>query len=332
MRSGRLRFACLPVILALIVAVALPQRLLAASWLDDDTTTGLRTGVDRPADKPPAESTRSKPPSDEKDKPPTDSKDFQATLRVPFSYVSSVVSPIGDSSINKGDFHAAPEIALRWSRQYAWLKPTVVVGIGTDLYATVHAGNIDTFFTSLKVALTDGKSDLFVPYAMYVTTIYAQAFFHREDITYDEGAVGFSSGIGLRGSKIIKYADADTPGDISLNLDVRAGRRLSEISGYDNTYVQAKLDVDYVFSKTLTGEITPKFRVRWYDDYFGDTRRDYRPGLAVRAVWKPEWLKPFASRSEIAFNFDVYRNISNLPDKSFSQWELGPTLELTAKF
>jgi hypothetical protein len=332
MRSGRSRFAILPAILALIAATAPPVGSAAASWIDDDTSPGLRTGTERPRDKVTTESTDPKPPGDGKDKPAVESKDFQATLRVPFSYVSSVVSPAGDTAINKGDFHAAPEIALRWSRQYSWVKPTVTVGVGTDLYATVREGNIDTFFTSFKLAFTDGKSDLFVPYATYVGTIYSQGFFRREDITYHEGALGFSSGIGLRGSKVIKYDEADKAGDMSINLDVRAGRRLSDISGYDNTFVQAKLDVDYVFSKTLTGEVTPKLRVRWYDDYFGDPRRDYRPGLGLRAIWKPEWLKPFASRSEIALNFDVYRNFSSLPDKTFSQWELGPTLELNAKF
>jgi hypothetical protein len=300
--------------LALIATFASVGNAAAESWMDRDSRVDLRLAKDQPTTS-------------------TDAQDFTATLSTPLSFVSNVSSPSGDSIVSsKGDYHVAPELSLKWAHQYSWFKTSVAVGIGIDRYASVSGGNLDTFYTSFKAAMTDGRSDLFIPYAVYTATIYAEPLFKHQDIAYHEAGAGFSSGIGLRGTQSIKYADADKPGDISVNLDVRAGRKLADITDYNNTFVAAKVDIDYVISETLTGEVTPKFRVRRYDDYFGEPRRDYRAGVGIRAIWKPEWLKKLVKRSEISFNFDVYRNYSNLPDKNYSVWELGPTVELSAKF
>ena len=43
-------------------------------------------------------------------------------------------------------------------------------------------------------------------------------------------------------------------------------------------------------------------------------------------TWTPDWLKKIVKRSELSLNLEYYRNYSNLIDKSYSLWEVGPTL------
>jgi hypothetical protein len=261
------------------------------------------------------------------------SKDFEVTLTVPLNYVSNVVSPVTDSVLaERGDWHAAPDLSVRWARQYAWAKLSAVFGADVDRYASVPAASVDSVYSTFKAALSDGKSDLLVPYLTYTETMYFEPGFRRREVSFHDVAAGVSSGIGLRGTRRIPYRDSIEVGDASALLDVRAGQRLSDIGAEQNTFVSGRLELAYNLSKAWTLELTPHVRARWYADYFGEPRRDYRPGVGFKTVWKPEWLRALVARSQIAFNLDFYRNYSNLPDKTYAQWEAGPSLEVSAKF
>jgi hypothetical protein len=52
----------------------------------------------------------------------------------------------------------------------------------------------------------------------------------------------------------------------------------------------------------------------------------------VSLVWSPAWLTAMVKRAEISFDFETYRNFSNLSDKNITVWEAGPTLSLRTKF
>ena len=136
----------------------------------------------------------------------------------------------------------------------------------------------------------------------------------------------------MQGTKRIAYAEAGEPGDSSLNSDVRAGTRLSSYTDYQYRFVTAKLEVVTYLTKELRFEVTPKFNARWYPDYYGDKRNDYRPGADVGLIWTPQWLQDIVKRSQIGFNFNIYRNYSNISAKTYSLWEAGPTVEMKFKF
>ena len=44
--------------------------------------------------------------------------------------------------------------------------------------------------------------------------------------------------------------------------------------------------------------------------------------------WSPDWLKKLVKRSELSLSLEYYRNYSNITDKNYSLWEIGPTLSL----
>jgi hypothetical protein len=87
-----------------------------------------------------------------------------------------------------------------------------------------------------------------------------------------------------------------------------------------------------VYDEAWTFVMTPKFRVRWYDSFFGEFRRDYRPGVVLQATWTPAWLTRRIKRAEVDFTVTFFRNMSNLPDESFTEWDVGPTVALSWKF
>lgn len=260
-------------------------------------------------------------------------KDFTATLILPALYASSAVNGNLDSTVeSKGDWHATPEVALKWSRQYDFAKLSSEIGANIDRYRRTSDANGDAIFLNAKAELGNGKSNYFVPYVRYSDTLLFIPSFKQLDISLHDLAIGFSSGIGSRNGKALPYADAGDPGDGSANLDVRVGTRLSSYSDYQYRFVTARLELVAYLTDQWRLELTPKFNARWYSDYYGEKRNDYRPGIDVGLVWTPDWLQTIVKRSQIGFGFNFYRNYSNIADKTYSLWEAGPTLELKAKF
>jgi hypothetical protein len=151
--------------------------------------------------------------------------------------------------------------------------------------------------------------------------------------------VGFYSGIAWRDKTripyvdaFIPYSDASEPGDVSVYFDARAGRRMSDSTSYQNTFASGKVTAAYVISNNWRMETTVSLRGRWYEDYHGERRIDYRPSASIGIFWSPEWLKKIVKRSELSLNLEYYRNYSNIVEKSYSLWEVGPTLSLRTKF
>ena len=69
-------------------------------------------------------------------------------------------SPLSD----KPDFHAAPEVMLKWSRQFSQFKLAAGIRASIDRYANEREGDVDTLLVDAKVSWTDGRSDALVPY------------------------------------------------------------------------------------------------------------------------------------------------------------------------
>jgi hypothetical protein len=130
---------------------------------------------------------------------------------------------------------------------------------------------------------------------------------------------------------LIPYSDAWEPGDVSVLFDARVGRRMSDTTNYQNTFASAKLTTAYFISSNWRFEASASIRARWYEDYNSERRTDWRPSAAVGLIWSPDWLKNIVKRSEISFNLEYYRNYSNIIDKTYSLWEVGPTLSLRTK-
>ena len=227
---------------------------------------------------------------------------------------------------------------MKWAHQYDWFKASAEVGL-LDRYFNTRDGNLDSLHSSFKIAKTDGKWEYFVPYASVSNDMFFLPTFKQPDITYTDIAIGFYSGIAWRDKELIPYidslipySDAVEPGDASANFDVRFGHRMSDTTKYQNTFASARLSAAYVISTNWRVETVTSIRMRRYEDYDGERRTDFRPGASLGLIWSPDWLTKIVKRSEISFNFEFYRNYSNIAEKNYTLWEVGPTLSLRTKF
>jgi len=265
---------------------------------------------------------------DSKDRP-RQSKDVEVTVTLPVDYTSNAIRASTETVVGRGqaDVHFHPDIAAKWSHQYDWAKLTATGGVGFDRYFEVRDADENTMFWSFKMAFTDGKSDLFVPYLSYIGLAgFEPDFSFRTDILNDAN-VGFTSGIGFdKNGRVIGYKDASKDGESSLQLDLRLTRRMAEPSSQDMVQVMAALEYEYIFNKEWKLNLAPRVRVRWYDDFHGEKRRDIRPSVIAKAIWTPEWLTQVMPRAEIDFILFYQRNFSNLREEEYVVWELGPTV------
>lgn len=261
-------------------------------------------------------------------------KNFEISLAAPLLYTTNAIEEDTNAGpTQKSDWHFNPDLLLRWANQYSAVKLSATFDVSVDRFFTETEVDEDTLYGAVKAAFTDGRSDLLIPYVSYAATVDFRPDFRRRDDTLHDLAVGVSSGIGFGpGWHLIRYRDALDPGDTSVTFDIRAGHRFSDPRDFENTFITLTLDASYIFNRQFTVGVAPRFRVRWYDDFFGESRRDYRPSVVLKAVWTPDWLTERLPLAEIDITATFIRNISTDPFESFSLWDVGPAVALAARF
>lgn len=264
---------------------------------------------------------------------PAVSKEFTAEVKLPFLHNSSVIpANIDGSGIDQPDWVVSPELILRWSRQLADVRISASGAIIMDRYRQVTSADLNTLEATLKAYLTDGRSDLFVPYASLIANSYYDREFRSLDDRRQDIAVGFYSGIGMRDGKTIPYRSVKNAGDRAILLDLQAGYRLASDANLEHWFVDGLVDLIYVLRSDISLVFQPKVRARWYDDYFGVSRNDIRVGGKAMLVWEPNWLKTTLPDSEVELSVEYLKNFSNEPTARYSLWEFGPTLILKTRF
>ncbi len=308
---------------------------IAIGCLWNGATAQAQSLSDR-ADRPPLRDALDTKTSTEK----TADKDITIGLDIPVRFSSSVTNPNLDAIVeDRPDRHITPEVYLRWAHQYDWFKVSAEIGASIDRYFRTSDANLDSLHGSFKFAKTDGKKEYFVPYFSLSHDMFFLPTFSQPDITYDDVTVGFYSALAWRDKTLIpyqdaliNYSDASEPGDMSILFDARFGRRMSDTASFQHTFVSGRITATYYISNNWRIEANSALRARWYENYHGERRTDWRPSAAIGLIWTPEWLTKLVKRSELSFNVEYYRNQSNIPDKSYKLWEIGPTLSLRTKF
>ena len=259
---------------------------------------------------------------------------FELIVSAPLLYTNFATQIATDELLSrKGDAHFYPDVALKWSHQFDWLKLSVGVDLAMDRYLTQKSANEDTINSGFKAAFTDGKSDLFVPYVSYASWVDFLPLFGRHDDTLQDFAAGFTSSIGLNGNgSVIPYKKATQDGDAYIRFDARIGQRIADPRDYENKFVSASVQFGYVVNRELEVSISPMVKAKWYDDYFGDVRRDVNVNTLFLVAWTPPWLKDMARGAEIDFTATIERNFSNLAEKNYTRWEAGPGVVFRVKF
>lgn len=262
------------------------------------------------------------------------SGDVTTILTVPFLWTNNAVGVANEmGATGKADFHLNPDLMLRWRHQFDFVRITASADIAFDRYIYDGALSGDTLTGSVKMALTDGSSDLFVPYVGYAAMADYEPGFSRRDDIFNTFSLGFTSGIGFDAkNKVIPFSQSFGVGDWSAAIDVSAGRRLAAPKDFENVFAIVLIDVVYNLTDDLHLGLAPRARWRNYPDYFGTNRRDLFLALQARAELTPKWLTERLPGAEIDITIEYQRNLSNLPTVRYNRWELGPALIFTRHF
>jgi hypothetical protein len=260
-------------------------------------------------------------------------KDFVLSLSFPAQYSTNVVNASSEvGGTNLPDWHSMPELRLRWAHQYDWVKLAAWGDVSLDRYRNLKSAEINIVSGTAKASMTDGKSDLFVPYLMYSATTFLSPGFVSLDDRRQDYAGGFSSGAGLREGSIIRYSLATRPGDFSFGVDIRVGQHTANLSDIQHKYLNVGFDVSYIVSRELTVTLVPKARWKNYTNYYGSARSDVRLGGDISAVWTPLWLTRVLPYADITFSAEYLNNRSTEPTANYKLWEFGPTVTLKTRF
>lgn len=262
------------------------------------------------------------------------SQDFELTVNAPLLYATGVVRDTTGASLgDRPDLHANPDLVLKWTRQMPTVRLAASIGLLADRYSKFEAGGSNGVQARLKLAWTDGVSDLLIPYALYVGAVdYSGDLRSRDDVLQDV-AFGVASAIGFdQGGEPIAYRDTSEPGQSWISLDMRAGRRFADPRDLQNLFVTASVEFGGNLGGNVAFGLTPVVRARLYESYHGRSRRDLRVGGLARLAWTPAWLKTILPRSELSFGLGHYRTFSSLRVAAGRQWEVGPALEFGQKF
>ncbi len=256
---------------------------------------------------------------------------FEFALTLPVLYSSSVVGALDDAVVeDRPDWHADPDLTLEWEKQLSSVRLTLAAGAALERYAEVRDADLDAVAAGLTVELTDGASDLLVPFLEYEgAASFDPLFAHRTEKVHDV-AIGFTTGLGFdtQGDRI-PFDSADAPGSTALEFEVRAGRRFADPRSLERTFLEAGVEAERILSDTLSVAVESALKIRWYDER---DRIDVKPAIELSLLWTPEWLTRSLPDAELALLFSWERNMSTLPSKSYTRWEGGPLVTLAYEF
>ena len=262
------------------------------------------------------------------------SKDFSVSLAVSATATNGFVSPASDSvSGSKPVLHLNPYFALKWTHQFSWIRLSAITGGNIDRYYGQTATNFGNLEWGAKAAFTDGRNRIFTPYIRYQGAANQKEDLFAHDFTTHEFSAGMLAGWGFGpGGSRKNFSETIDAGDSSIAVDIRAGRRVASTASLQRSFVSASVDVSHNIDDDLTVDFAPNLQARWYEDYFGDVRRDVRLGAELRFDWTPAWLTAVMPGSDVDFRFDYFQNYSNMPGLSYGVWEIGPTFTYTTGF
>jgi hypothetical protein len=248
---------------------------------------------------------------------PKNNNYFWVLLSLPETYNSNLfIADTGGVGSDRFD----PKFQINFAQQFGHFQFAVNSAFDADRYGQLSAADGNTWLSSVKLNYIGTPAPDVVPYLLYQPSLkYGADFSHTISQSYDYGGgLGLSqSALGLGGLdphwKVV--------------LDLNGTRRISGPG--DSASLSLKSTVAYLPEKSLWKLFfSPNFRVRWYDKSLPITRQDESLILPAVVQWNPHFLD--SVDGDILFSVSYVRNFSNIPSKQGNQWNIGPTLELSA--
>jgi hypothetical protein len=260
-------------------------------------------------------------------------QEFNFRVNVPLSYNSNAEEvPSGGPAALEAD----PEIELGWTRSLTSLplKITARLRADTDRYVSLPKAGEDEASWSVKASYYDADNDqAWAPFVSYKGSAIFDPTFSPWTETRNDLALGFD--------KFFNF-DADfnllppsqrsrTVAVWSFGVSSFVQRRL-RTPGPDSTALYLVPSATYVPGEGWIVSLFVNTRERWFDNVKSPTtttsRRDFEMEPVLTIAYDPK----LPGAPQIALQASFERRSSNLPDKSWNQWTVGPVLTATWRF
>jgi hypothetical protein len=248
---------------------------------------------------------------------PFSPSNFKLDIVMPFSFNSN---PLGTED-QTTDGHAKPDLSVLWSYQIQSLKLSLFTDVSFDRYIINGAANTDTWTSWATVAYTPEGSPWSLYFKYRPTLVYSTDFAHRTLTFHD--LLGGVTGANPLTSKL------------TFSFDFVVGHRSAEPEVFSAALASLSASFAYKMTDEWSVTLRPSVDLSWYDnDVKGRSRHDIRPAMRVSTDWQPASFKgkPFLEDSKLNMLVSVARNISNLPNRSFTRWDVGPALVFKHQF
>jgi len=258
---------------------------------------------------------------------------FNFRVNVPLSYNSN---PEEAPSGGPAALEADPEVDLGWTRSLTSvpLKITARLTADTDRYASVPQAGEDEASWSVKASYYDaGNDQAWAPFVSYKGSAIFDATFSPWTETRNDLALGFDKFFNFDADFNLLPPSQRSRADAVWIFGVSSfvQRRL-RTPGPDSTALYLVPSATYVLDNDWIVSLFMNTRERWFDTVGSPatttSRRDFELEPVLTIAYDPK----LPGAPQIALQASFERRSSNLPDKSWNQWTVGPVLTANWRF
>jgi hypothetical protein len=244
-------------------------------------------------------------------------------------------------------FEGNPEIELNWRQNLTSLplQFSFRLGADADRYANLPEAAEDQTFLSLKASYHNADDDQkWAPFISYKATLLFGATFNPWTETRNDLALGIDKSINLNGSFRQLPASGRSRVDARwvLGMSIYIQRRLRS-PGPDSIALYAVPSATFLPTKEWSVSMFVNLRSRWFDRISSGatmiSRRDFEIHPLLTIAYDPTdllsgrmRLQHFSGGPLIALQVGFERRSSNVANRSWNQWTIGPVLTAAWRF
>jgi hypothetical protein len=240
---------------------------------------------------------------------PPKPKEFEFSIAVPFTYNSNVENAdLG----RKQAFHGVPMMQLDWRKSTGVVRPFARIHLDGDFYTRRSENDGSTALARVGIKIVDPKLGDTAPYIHYTPALIYDKFFGDHLVTLHNFAAGVTTKFDLKPTV--------------LTIDVQAARREATLETVEQNRFGATVKLSGDINDRLSWAIDQTVQGRFYTGGASDGRKDVNFVTNAGLSWV------LAENGGFDFGIAFERNDSNRVGKSYSTWDIGPTIGFAWKF
>jgi hypothetical protein len=258
---------------------------------------------------------------------------FNFRVNAPLYYNSNATeAQSGGPSALEGD----PELELGWSRNLTSLplRLSVKLRADTDRYANASEGDEDEVSGTFKASYYNAQDDQqWSPFFSYKSAAIFDPTFSPWTETKNDLALGVDKVVNFDGDfhLLPPSAKSRIAAVWSFGVSTYVQRRL-RVPGPSSTAFYVVPSVTYVPAGDWTISLFGSTRERWFDSVTSGSKTTSRRDFEIEPIFTVAYDTNLPGAPQIALQTTFERRSSNLSNKSWNQWAVGPVLTANWKF